>query len=67
MDEKEEEKKIYTETICSTCGGTKSKREIKIELDPKQKAFLQSIPQAYTVKDEDVSSARLDAAFVHSL
>jgi hypothetical protein len=57
MDEKTEEKRIYTEKICNTCGGKKNKQDISIELYPKQKAYLQSIPQAYTVKDEDVSSA----------
>jgi hypothetical protein len=58
MDEKTEEKKIFTEKICNTCGGKKNKQDISIEIYPKQKAFLQSIPQAYTVKDEDVSDSK---------
>ncbi len=61
MNDKAEEKRIYTATICSTCGGKKSKQDIVIQLHPKQMAFLRSIPQAYAVKDEHVSSVRLDA------
>ena len=59
MDEKAVEKKIYTQKICSTCSGKKSKQKIVIELYPKQMAFLRYIPQAYAVSDKDVSSARL--------
>lgn len=60
MNDKAEEKRIFSTTICSTCGGKKSKQDIVIELHPKQMAFLRSIPQAYAVKDEHVSSARID-------
>ena len=55
MDEKTEENKIFTEKICNTCGGKKSKQDISFDIYPKQRAFIQSIPQSYSVKDEDVS------------
>ncbi len=54
MEEKTEEKKIFTEKICNTCGGKKSKQDINLDIYPKQKAFLQSITKSYDVKDEDV-------------
>jgi hypothetical protein len=56
MEEKTEEKKIFTEKICNTCGGKKSKQDINLDIYPKQKAFLQSITKSYDVKDEDVSA-----------
>ena len=57
IEDKTEEKKIYTKTICSTCGGKKSKHDISIRLYHRHISFLQSIPLAYAVKDENVSCA----------
>jgi hypothetical protein len=55
IDEAAEQKKIYTEKICTTCGN-KNKEELNVELYPVQKAFLEDAVKKYSLASVDVSS-----------
>jgi hypothetical protein len=55
IDEAAEQKKIYTEKICTTCGN-KNKEELKVELYPVQKAFLEDAVKKYSLASVDVSA-----------
>ena len=57
IDETAEQKKIYTEKICSTCGA-KSKKELKVEIYPVHKAFLEGASKTYGLQSVDVSNFR---------
>ena len=54
MDEMTQQKVIYTEKICNTCGA-KSKKSLKVELYPTQKAFLEQAAKEYGLPSADVS------------